>query len=145
MPRTGTRAFAIADVFVTLVVLAILATIASPAISRAVRRYAAYGAAREFRADLARARIRAILDGRTVSLVVEDGAYRAERSDDEVLLRRTLPKGVSISTTAYRGTIPFTSRGTSNLYSTTTIRVEDDPGARAWIVRVAPSGAWWEP
>lgn len=145
MPRIETRAFAVSDLFVTLTLLAILASIALPAVSRSVRRYAAHGAARELRADLARARIRAILDGRTVSLVVEDRGYRVERSDGTVLSRRTLPTGVTISTTAHRSTIPFTSRGTSNLYSTTTVAVEDDPDARTYVVRVSPSGAWWEP
>lgn len=145
MPRIETRAFAVSDVFVTLAVLGILASIAAPAVSRAVRRYAAYGSVRELRADLAGARIHAILDGRTVSLVVEDRGYRVERSDGTVLSRTTLPAGVTISTTAHRSTIPFTSRGTSNLYSTTTVAVENDPDARAWVVRVSPSGAWWEP
>lgn len=146
-PRARTPAFVASEVFVVLAVLAIVLLIAVPPISRAARRYEAYAASREFRFDLAWARVRAILDGETVSLVFDErsGSYRVEAADGTVLRRRRLHRGVALTTTAADGTIPFTARGTSNLYSTTTIAVADDPAGPRYVTRVSPSGAWRDP
>lgn len=146
-PRPRTPAFVATEVFVVLVVLAIVLLIAVPPISRAVRRYEAYAASRELRVDLAWARVRAILDGETVSLVFDEGSssYRVEAADGTMLRRRQLHRGVALTTTAADRTIPFTARGTSNLYSTTTIAVADDPAGPRYVTRVSPSGTWSDP
>lgn len=131
------------DLLVALSVLAILVALAVPPLSRVERRAAAGVAARELRADLARARIRAILDGATTRVEIDTaaGRYRIVDGSGRRLLERVLPPGVVLRTTAHRQSIPFTARGTSNLYSTTSIGVPADPRARWHVVRVAPTGS----
>jgi hypothetical protein len=48
---------------------------------------------------------------------------------------------VAIRTTANRQSIPFTARGTTDLYSTTWIGPAADPGGTWHGIRVSPSGA----
>ena len=117
MRRSCTRrsGYAIVDVVIVLFVLGILLSAAAPDIGLANRRYAAIGAARQLRADLARIRMDAILRGSTVT--------------------------VAIRTSANRQSIPFTARGTTDLYSTTWIGPASDPEGKWHGIRVAPSGA----
>lgn len=131
------------DLLVALSVLAILVALAVPPLSRAERRAAAGMAARELRADLARTRIRAILDGSTAWVEIDTaaGRYQVVDGSGRRLLERVLPPGVVLKTTAHRQSIPFTARGTSNLYSTTSIGIPADPDARWHVLRVAPTGS----
>ena len=107
--------YALVDLIIVLFVLGVLLSTAVPDLGRASRRYAAAGAARQLRADLARVRMDAILRGGTVT--------------------------VAIRTSANRQSIPFTARGTTDLYSTTWIGPASDPEGKWHAIRVAPSGA----
>lgn len=141
-PR-GRAGFSLLDALVLLTVLGILVGIAAPSLARSQRRYAAFVAARTLRADVAHARLRAILDAATVRLVIDtvQASYRLERADSTVLRERALAPGLLLRTTAHRQEILFSARGTSNLYSTTWVAVDGDPGARWHGVRVIPTGA----
>jgi Tfp pilus assembly protein FimT len=131
------------DVLVTLFVLGVLLASAVPDLAQAHRRWAARSAVRQLRTDLARARMEAVLRGRTVTVAIDTvaGAYGATDPDGGVVLARALPSSVRIRTTANRQAIPFTARGTADLYSTTWIGPADDPGGTWHGLRVAPSGA----
>lgn len=121
----------------------ILGSVALRPMARWQRRAAVRATASTLRADLARARVEGVLRGETVTVVLDtigDGWW-AQGRDGEILFDRRLDPGLSLVTTAHRGRIPFTSRGTSNLYSTTWIAVDDDPDARWHGARVSPTGA----
>ena len=64
-----------------------------------------------------------------------------ERRRRELLLSHRVPGSVAVRTSANRQSIPFTSRGTTNLYSTTWIGPASDPEGKWHAIRVAPSGA----
>lgn len=122
---------------------AILASVALRPVARWQRRAVAHATASTLRADLARARVLGVLRGETVTVVldtIQDGWW-GEAKDGTVLFERRLDPGLSLTSTAHRGRIPFTSRGTSNLYSTTWIGIPDDPDARWHGARVSPTGA----
>lgn len=121
----------------------ILGSVALRPVARWRSRAAVRATASTLRADLARARVAGVLQGQTVTVVldtIEDG-WRALGRDGAVLFERRLDPGLSLVTTAHRGRIPFTSRGTSNLYSTTWIAADHDPDARWHGARVSPTGA----
>ena len=142
--RAGLRAgFTLLEIVIVLTVAGILIGIAAPSLARAHRRHAAYAAGRTLRADVAQARLKAILEGATVRVVIDTLAarYRVEDSARTVWRERALPEGLVLRTTAYRQEVLFSARGTSNLYSTTWIGVGDDPEARSHGVRVIPTGA----
>ena len=145
MRRSCTRrsGHAIVDVIIVLFVLGVLLSAAAPDLGRANRRYAAIGAARQLRADLARIRMDAILRGSTVTVAIDTvaGAYGARDAGGAVLLARRVPASVAIRTSANRQSIPFTARGTTDLYSTTWIGPAADPEGKWHAIRVAPSGA----
>lgn len=131
-----------------LVLLGIFVAAAAPSVARAQRRFAAGGAARELRADLARARVHAILTGQTVRVVLDTlgAGWRIEEGPgvaggDAAVVQRRLPAGLILRTTASGQEILFTARGTSNLYSTAWIYPAADPDARWHRVQVAPTGA----
>lgn len=131
------------EALLVLAVLAILLSLAAPPIVRWDRRFAAAAAARALRGDLARARTDAVLRGESVSVGLDTlaGAWRTTTQAGDTLRVRVLGPGLALSTTAHRQRILFTARGTSDLYSTTWIRVPADPGAREHGLRVAPTGA----
>lgn len=135
--------FTLHDLLVAVTLVAILASASLAPVSTWHRRSSARAAAAWLRADLARARAQGVLLGETVTVVLDTaaGAWRAERSDGTAILGRGLPDGLTLASSAHLGRIPFTSRGTSNLYSTTWIGVADDPGTRWHGVRVSPTGA----
>ncbi len=135
--------YALVDVLIVLFVLGVLLSAAVPDLGRANRRYAAMGAARQLRTDLARVRMDAILRGKTVTVAIDtlSGAYAASDAGGEVLLARQVPDAVDIRTSANRQSIPFTARGTTDLYSTTWIGPASDPEGKWHAIRVAPSGA----
>lgn len=135
--------YALVDVLIVLFVLGVLLSAAVPDLGRANRRYAAIGAARQLRADLARVRMDAILRGSTVTIAIDTvaGAYEASDAGGAVLLTRRVPGSVAIRTSANRQSIPFTARGTTDLYSTTWIGPAADPEGKWHAIRVAPSGA----
>lgn len=137
------RAFTLVEVLSALVLLAILASVAAPNLTRAARRYAAWSAGHELRSDLVLARTRAVLDGATVRVVVDtvQGRYVVLAANGDTLRRRALAPRLLLRTTAWRQEILFTSRGTSSLYSTTWVGVAGDPDARWHGARVAPTGA----
>ena len=137
----------LADVLLVLFVLGILLSAAVPDLGRAHRRYAAVAAARQLRADLAHVRTEAILRGRTVTVAIDTtaGAYFATLAGGDSLLSRRVPSSVRIRTTANRQSIPFTARGTTDLYSTTWIGPAEDPEGAWHGIRVAPSGALGKP
>jgi len=137
----------LADVLLVLFVLGVLLSTAVPDLGRAHRRYAALTAARQLRADLARARMDAILRGTTVTVAIDTvaGSWAASDADGAPLLAGRVPPAVAIRTTANRQSIPFTARGTTDLYSTTWIGPAGDPEGRWHGVRVAPSGALYRP
>lgn len=121
----------------------ILGSVALRPVARWQRRAAVRATASTLRADLARARVEGVLRGETVTVVLDtiaDG-WRAQGGDGTVLFERRLDSGLSLVTTAHRNRIPFTSRGTSNLYSTTWIAADDDPDSRWHGARVSPTGA----
>lgn len=126
-----------------LFVLGVLLSAAVPDLGRAHRRYAALTAARQLRADLARARMDAILRGKTVTVAIDTvaGGWAASDADGVPLLAGRVSSLVAIRTTANRQAIPFTARGTTDLYSTTWIGPAGDPEGRWHGIRVAPSGA----
>lgn len=141
--RRGSPAFTLHDVLIALTIAAILTSAFAPPLARWQRRAVARATASTLRVDLARARVHGVLRGETVTVIldtIQDG-WRVEAGDGAVLLERRLGVGLSLVSTAHRGRIPFTSRGTSNLYSTTWIGVEDDPDARWHGARVSPTGA----
>lgn len=141
--QSARRAFTLVEVLSALVLLAILASAAVPLVSRAARRYASWSAGHELRSDLVLARTRAVLDGATVRVVMDTlrARYVVTAADGDTLRRRALATGLFLRTTAWRQEILFTSRGTSNLYSTTWVGVDGDPDARWHGARVAPTGA----
>ncbi|MFN2383098.1 MAG: GspH/FimT family protein [Gemmatimonadota bacterium] len=145
--RRGRGAFSLIEALTVLVLLGILLAAAAPPLARAQRRFAAGGAARELRGDLARARVRAILSGQTVRVVLDTlgAGWRVEGGPLPVggtgVLRRSLPAGLTLRTTASNQVILFTARGTSSLYSTAWIYPTTDPDARWHRVQVAPTGA----
>ncbi len=144
MRRSNAHAgYALVDVLVVLFVLGVLLSAAAPDLGRASRRYAAIGAARQLRADLARVRMDAILRGSTVTVAIDTvtGAWEASDAGGELLLSHRVPGSVAVRTSANRQSIPFTSRGTTNLYSTTWIGPASDPEGKWHAIRVAPSGA----
>lgn len=137
------RGFTLLEILILLVVAGILLSIAGPSLATSHRRYAVLVAVRTLKADIAQARVRAILDGATVRVVLDTlaGGYQLEGAGPAPLRRRSLPPGLLLRTTAYRQEILFGPRGTSNLYSTTWIGVAGDPDARWHGVRVIPTGA----
>ena len=144
MRRSRSRSgYALVDVLVVLFVLGVLLSAAAPDLGRANRRYAAMGAARQLRADLAHVRMDAILRGSTVTVAIDTvaGTYRASAAGGAVLLSRRVPGSVAIRTSANRQSIPFTARGTTDLYSTTWVGPAVDPEGKWHAIRVAPSGA----
>jgi Tfp pilus assembly protein FimT len=134
-------------VLLVLFVLGVLLAVAVPDLGRAHRRYAAVAAARQLRADLVHARMEAILRGRTVTVVIDtvSGSYAVTEAGGDSLLSRAVPPSVRIRTTANRQSIPFTARGTTDLYSTTWIGPAEDPDGAWHGIRVAPSGAMAKP
>lgn len=144
MRRSCARSgYALVDVLVVLFVLGILLSAAVPDLGRANRRYAALSAARQLRADLARVRMDAILRGITVTVAIDTvaGAYEASDAAGVVLVARRVPDSLAIRTSANRQSIPFTARGTADLFSTTWIGPAVDPEGKWHGIRVAPSGA----
>lgn len=144
MRRSCARSgYALVDVLIVLFVLGVLLSAAAPDVGRANRRYAALSAARQLRADLARVRMDAILRGTTVTVAIDTvaGAYEANDAGGMVLLARRVPDSVAIRTSANRQSIPFTARGTADLFSTTWIGPAVDPEGKWHGIRVAPSGA----
>jgi Tfp pilus assembly protein FimT len=140
---TRSSGHSLLDVLLTLFVVGVLLSAVVPDLGRAQRRYAANAAARQLRADLAQARMEAILRGSTVTVAIDTiaGAYAATDASGAMLLEREVPAWVEIRTTAHRQTIPFTARGTTDLYSTTWLGPADDPEGTWHGIRVAPSGA----
>lgn len=145
--RTAVSGHSLIDLLLVLFALGVLLAAAVPDLGRAHRRYAAVGAARQLRADLAQARMEAILRGRTVTVVIDTvaGSYGAVEASGDTLLSREVPSSVRIRTTANRQSIPFTARGTTDLYSTTWIGPAEDPEGAWHGIRVAPSGALAKP
>jgi Tfp pilus assembly protein FimT len=144
MRRSCARSgYALVDLLFVLFVLGVLLSAAAPDLGRASRRYAAIAAVRQLRADLVRVRMDAILRGRTVTVAIDtvSGAYEATDAAGTMLIARRVPSSVVIRTSANRQSIPFTARGTTDLYSTTWIGPGSDPGGRWHGIRVAPSGA----
>lgn len=144
MRRSCSRSgYALVDVLIVLFVLGIILSAAAPDLGRANRRYAAMAAARQLRADLARVRMDAILRGSTVTVAIDTvaGTYQASDAGGAVLLARRVPGSVAIRTSANRQSIPFTARGTTDLYSTTWVGPAEDPEGKWHATRVAPSGA----
>jgi Tfp pilus assembly protein FimT len=142
-PRPRPEGHSLIDLLIVLSILAVLLALGAPALGRAHARYAAMAAARRLRVDLAQARMQAVLRGRTVTVAIDTLAGAWVASDDEgvALLSHRLPSIVEIRTTAHRQSIPFTSRGTTNLYSTTWVGPANDPGGAWHGIRVAPSGS----
>lgn len=142
-----TSGHTLVDVILVLFVMGILVAAAVPDLGRAQRRYAAHAAARQLRSDLAQARMEAILRGKTVTIAIDTaaGSYGATDAGGASLLSRTMPPSVRIRTTANRQSIPFTARGTTDLYSTTWIGPAADPDGTWHGIRVAPSGALTRP
>lgn len=142
-----TSGHSLVDVLLVLFVLGVLLAAAVPDLGRAHRRYAALATARQLRADLAHARMEAILRGRTVTVVIDTatGSYGATDAGGASVLSRHVPPSVRILTTANRQTIPFTARGTTDLYSTTWVGPAEDPEGTWHGIRVAPSGALARP
>ena len=142
-----TSGHSLVDLLLALSVLAILLAAAVPTLGRAHARYASLAAARQLRTDLAQARMHAVLRGRTVTVAIDTvaGAYAATDADGDSLLARQVPGSVRIRTSANRQSIPFTARGTTDLYSTTWIGPADDPGGTWHGIRVAPSGSLARP
>jgi Tfp pilus assembly protein FimT len=141
------RGHTLVEVLLVLTFLSILLAAAMPDLGRAHRRYAALAAARRLRADLVHVRTEAILRGRTVTVVIDtaEGSYDATEAGGDSLLSRQVPPSVRIRTTANRQSIPFTARGTTDLYSTTWIGPAEDPDGAWHGIRVAPSGAVAKP
>ncbi|HJU87273.1 MAG TPA: GspH/FimT family protein [Gemmatimonadota bacterium] len=139
----GRGGHTLVDVLVVLFVLGVLLSVAVPDLGRAQRRYAGLTAARQLRADLARVRMDAILRGSTVTVAIDtvSGGWEASDAGGAVLLARRVPDSVAIRTSANRQSIPFTARGTTDLYSTTWIGPATDPEGKWHAIRVAPSGA----
>lgn len=137
------RGHTLVEVLLVLTFLSILLAAAMPDLGRAHRRYAALAAARQLRSDLAHVRTEAILRGRTVTVVIDTvaGSYDASEVGGGSLFSRQVPSSVLIRTTANRQTIPFTARGTTDLYSTTWIGPAEDPDGAWHGIRVAPSGS----
>ena len=142
-----TSGHTLVDVLLVLFVLGILLAVAVPDLGRAQRRYAAHAAARQLRSDLAHVRMEAILRGKTVTIAIDTvaGSYTATDPGGASLLSRHVPPSVRIRTTANRQSIPFTARGTTDLYSTTWIGPAADPDGTWHGIRVAPSGALTRP
>ena len=141
-------AFSLIEMVTVLVLLGILLAAAAPPLARAQRRFAAAGAARELRGDLARARVRAILSGQTVRVELDTlgpgwqiAGGPPPGGGSLTVVRRVLPAGLVLRTTAAGQSILFTARGTSNLYGTVWIYPAEDPDARWHRVQVAPTGA----
>jgi Tfp pilus assembly protein FimT len=145
--RAAVSGHSLIDLLLVVFALGVLLAAAVPDLGRASRRYAAVAAARQLRADLATTRMAAILDGRTVTVVIDTvaGSYEAVATSGDTLLSREVPRSVKIRTTANRQSIPFTARGTTDLYSTTWIGPAQDPDGAWHAIRVAPSGALAKP
>lgn len=141
--RPPGRGHSLLETLLVLAVLAILLSLAAPPFARWDRRFAAAAAARALRGDLARARTDAVLRGQSVSVGLDTltGAWRTTTAAGDTLRSRELGPGLALRTTAHRQRVLFTARGTSDLYSTTWIRVIEDPDAREHGLRVAPTGA----
>lgn len=141
--RIRTAGLTLPELVLILILVGVLVLLVLPPIARSERRLAAYVAATRFRKDVSEARQRAILDARTVRVVIDTvaDAYSITDSAGDLLRSHTLARGLALHTTAYEQTILFSPRGTSNLYSTTSIFVVADPSARVHALRVTPSGA----
>ncbi len=144
MRSTGTT---LVELAMALALLAILLALAAPSLGQARGHFALAAAVRELRADLARARSRAVLDGATawVELDTLDAGWRLVDGAGRVVRERPLGAGLLLRTTATRQRIPFTARGTSSLYATVWIGAANDPAAGWRGVRVAPTGAVYAP
>jgi len=131
------------DVLTALVILAILLSLSVPRLTEARARFALYAAGRGLVDDLAWTRTQAILEGRTLTVVIvpAEASYRVEDAAGVVLRERRLAPGLALTSTAHRGRILFTARGTSNLYSTTWIEAANHAAVRRRGVRVAPTGS----
>ena len=142
-PSCDSRGHTLVDMLVVLFVLGVFLSVAVPDLGRAQRRYAAFAAARQLRADLARVRMDAILRGTTVTVAIDtvSGSWEAIDVGGAVLLAGRVPGSVAVRTSANRQSIPFTARGTTDLYSTTWIGPALDPEGKWHAIRVAPSGA----
>ncbi|CAN5893912.1 N/A [soil metagenome] len=145
--RSAISGHSLIDLLLVLFALGVLLAAAVPDLGRAHRRYAALAAARQLRTDLAHVRTEAILRGRTVTVAIDTvaGSYVATLGSGDSLLSRQIPSSVRIRTTANRQSIPFTARGTTDLYSTTWIGPAEDPEGAWHGIRVAPSGALAKP
>ncbi len=145
--RSANSGHSLIDLLLVLFALGVLLAAAVPDLGRAHRRYAALAAARQLRTDLAHVRTEAILRGRTVTVAIDTvaGSYVATLGSGDSLLSRQIPSSVRIRTTANRQSIPFTARGTTDLYSTTWIGPAEDPEGAWHGIRVAPSGALAKP
>lgn len=142
-PGRGAPAFTLYDLLVALTIATILAGAFLRPLGKWHLRSLSRATAATLRTDLARARVHGVLRGETVTVVLDtiaDG-WRVEAGEGDVLLDRRLERGLSLVSTAHQGRIPFTARGTSNLYSTTWIVVTDDPDAPWRGARVSPVGA----
>ena len=131
------------DVLLVLFLIGILLSSAAPDVARAHRRYTALTSARHLRSDLARARMDAILRGKTVTIAIDTlaGTWTGTDADGLAVLEGGVPSTIVVRTTAHRQSIPFTARGTTDLYSTTWIGPAGDPEGHWHGIRVAPSGA----
>jgi prepilin-type N-terminal cleavage/methylation domain-containing protein len=135
--------YTLLELLVAVFIAGVLLAAAVPDLARAHRRYAANAAARQLRVDLARSRMDAILRGRTVTVAIDTlaGTWTATDVDGALLYFRAVPASLVVRTTANRQSIPFTARGTTDLYSTTWIGPADDPDGTWHGIRVSPSGA----
>lgn len=137
------RGYTMVEILITLAVVGILMGTAFPTVWQAHQSYKRYAATRRLQVDLQRARSVAVQRAETVRVVIDTigGRYRGERSDGVVIFDRRLNGSLALRTTAYRQTIPFTARGTANLYSTTWIVTADGQTTGSVRVRVSPVGA----
>lgn len=131
------------ELLIGLVVLGILLALAMPPLARRQRRAEIDVGTRRLEADLARARVAAVLRGETVTVRLDTvvAGWSVRAASGETLATRRLPEGIRLRTSAHLEAIPFTARGTSNLYSTTWLAAVDDPSLPPRGIRVSPTGA----
>ncbi len=159
--------FTLIELILVICIMAIIAGISTPEISRKVRDYRMSAAVRDLQSEIQSARINAIKEGATVGINFDLGTNKcttfldngttqgAWDAGDTVLSTMVMPDGVDMYALASGGTVlGFSGRGTlsfplatetielknsDNLYRGVSIRITGN----SVIVRSADNGATW--
>jgi len=127
MEKEHSKGFTLMELVITLAVLAILLTIATPSLDMFSSAYKLRGAAREVATDLQFARLLAVKENKNIQVAFNPTSYQVVRvSDGTVAKARNLSTDYP-NTTLTNISITFDSRGDS---SANTVTVTNPRGAK---------------